>query len=48
MSFDSKYYTERNKSFISQTRKNLNNYDTDLKQTQRIKLQKCKYVYSSN
>jgi len=48
MSFDSKYYTERNKSFISQTRKNLNNYDTDLKQTQRIKLQKCKYCMYMN
>jgi len=48
MPFDSKHYTERNKSFISQARKNLKIYDTDPKQQSRIKLQKCKYCMYMN
>ena len=49
MTLNSKHQSETNKSFISTARKNLNNYDTDLKQSQRLKLQKCKYCfYMSN
>ena len=48
MLFDPKHQSETNKSFISTTRKNLNKYDTDPKQPQRLKLQKCKYCYYIN
>jgi len=48
MSFDPKHQSETNKSFIFTTRKKLNNYDTDPKQSQRLKLQKCKYCYYIN
>ena len=36
MPFDSKHYTDRNKSFVELIRKNLYNYDNDTKQTKRI------------
>ena len=39
MLFDSKHWSEINKSLVESIRKNLFNYDNDTKQTKRIKLQ---------
>jgi len=45
MLFDSKHWSEINKSLVNSIRKNLYNYDNDVQQTKRIKSQKCKYCY---
>jgi len=45
MLFDSKHWSEINKSLVESIRKNLFNYDNDTKQTIRIKLQQCKHCY---